>query len=80
MDRLIDQGRYTFDQNIRKKAYDRIQEILKQDVPYVFLYVPESLVALASRFQGIDPGPAGITYNFTKWYVPKPLQKHKMVQ
>jgi len=31
-----------------------------------------------NRFRGIVPAPAGITYNFIKRYVPKPLQKHQV--
>ena len=27
-----------------------------------------------SRFKGIEPAPAGITYNFDRWWVPKALQ------
>jgi peptide/nickel transport system substrate-binding protein len=77
VDRLIDQGRFTFDREARKKAYDRIQEILKEEVPYVFLYYPDALPIVASRIQGIKPAPAGIGYNFIKWYVPKPMQKHQ---
>ncbi|MEW6265984.1 MAG: peptide-binding protein [Thermodesulfobacteriota bacterium] len=79
VDRLIDEARYTFDQDKRKKAYDRIQEILKDDVPYVFLYVPDALPIVAARFHGIEPAPAGIGYNFIKWFVPKSMQKYKIV-
>jgi len=78
VDRLIDQGRYTFDQAERKQAYDRLQEILHEDVPYVFLYVPDALPVVAARFHGIEPAPAGINYNFIKWYVPQHLQKYKL--
>lgn len=76
VDELIDKGRFTFDQAVRKQAYDRIQEILMDEVPYIFLYVPDALPVVASRFHGIKPEPAGISYNFTKWYVPKHLQKY----
>jgi peptide/nickel transport system substrate-binding protein len=79
VDRLIDQGRFSFDQDVRKKAYDRIQEILKEEAPYVFLYYPDALPIVASRIHGIKPAPAGIGYNFIKWYVPKPLQKHQVM-
>ncbi|MBW1679053.1 MAG: peptide-binding protein [Deltaproteobacteria bacterium] len=76
VDRLIMEGRHTFDQERRKKAYFRIQEILAEDQPYTFLYVPYSLPIIHQRFRGIEPAPAGITYNFTEWYVPKPEQKY----
>ncbi len=77
VDRLIDESRYTFDQEKRKIALHRIQEILHQDAPYVFLYIPETLPVLDARFHGIKEAPAGITYNFPQWFVPKHLQKYK---
>ena len=63
-----------------RKAYYRIQEILKEEAPYVFLYVPDALDAVSSRFHGIDPGPAGIGYNIPEWYVPKSMQKYQPTQ
>ena len=78
VDRLLDEGRSTFDLEKRKKAYFRIQEILAEEQPYVFLYVPEALPVVHHRFRGIAPAPAGITYNFVKWYVPAALQKHRV--
>jgi peptide/nickel transport system substrate-binding protein len=78
VDRLLDEGRSTFDLEKRKKAYFRIQEILAEEQPYVFLYVPEALPVVHNRFRGIVPAPAGITYNFIKWYVPAALQKHRV--
>jgi len=78
VDRLLDEGRSTFDLEKRKKAYFRIQEILAEEQPYVFLYVPEALPVVHNRFRGIVPAPAGIEYNFIKWYVPKALQKHQI--
>jgi len=76
VDRLIMEGRHTFDLGKRKQAYFRIQEILAEDQPYVFLYVPYALPIIHERFRGIEPAPAGITYNFVKWYVPKAKQKY----
>jgi peptide/nickel transport system substrate-binding protein len=76
VDRLLEQGRRTFDMDQRKKAYFRIQEILADEQPIVFLYVPDALQAIHKRFRGIEPAPAGIDYNFIKWYVPKDGQKY----
>jgi peptide/nickel transport system substrate-binding protein len=78
VDRLLDEGRGTFDLEKRKKAYFRIQEVLAEEQPYVFLFVPEALPVVHNRFRGIVPAPAGITYNFIKWYVPAALRKHKV--
>jgi len=75
VDKLLEAGRSTFNLEERKKAYGRIQEILADEQPYVFLFVPDSLPAISARFKNIKPEPAGINYNFIKWFVPKELQK-----
>lgn len=75
-DRLLEEGRHTFDLEKRKRAYFRLQEILAEEQPYVFLYYAQALPAIHKRFRGIEPAPAGIAYNFEKWYVPKPFQRY----
>ena len=74
VDALLEKGRASSDKAERKKIYDRFQEILHEEQPYLFLYVPYSLPMVQSRFKGIEPAPAGITYNFDRWWVPKALQ------
>ena len=74
MDRLLVEGRGTFDQEKRKECYWKMQDILAREQPYTFLYVPDALPAVSSRFHGIKPAPAGISYNLIKWYVPKAEQ------
>lgn len=74
VDRLLEEGRGTFDQAERQRCYWRLQEILAVDQPYTFLYVPDALPAVSARFRGIAPAPAGISYNLIKWYVPKEEQ------
>ena len=79
-DEMLEKGRSTFDQVQRKKYYDRFQEILAEDQPYTFLYVPEELIIISNRIRGIKPAPLGISYNFDKWYVPKDEQKYTMTR
>ncbi len=74
VDRLLVEGRSTFDIEKRKKAYFRIQDILAIDQPYTFLYVPDALPVVSSRIRGVEPAPAGIGYNQNWWYVPKAEQ------
>jgi len=78
VDALLEKGRRSFDISERKKAYFRIQEILADELPYIFLYVPDSTPIVSARFYGIKATPIGITYNLPKWYVPKELQRHRM--
>ncbi len=79
-DLVLEKGRSTFNQDERKKYYDRFQEILAEDQPYTFLYVPEDLIIISSRFRGIEPAPIGIGHNVIKWYVPKDEQKYTMTR
>jgi len=80
VDALIEKGRGTFDQGERKKYYNRIQEILAEEQPYLFLYVPDALPIIHARFRGVEPAPLGIGHNFIKWYVPKEEQRLVMTR
>jgi len=74
LDGLLEQGRRILDQKQRKVLYDRVQELLHRDQPYCFLYVPMALPMVSARVQGIEPAPAGISHNFIRWWIPRPLQ------
>ncbi|MFA4992275.1 MAG: peptide-binding protein [Candidatus Omnitrophota bacterium] len=76
IDELLLKGRRIFDQEERGRIYRRIHEILYDDQPYLFLYVPDALPILHGRFKGIEVGPAGIGHNFIKWYVPRDEQRY----
>jgi peptide/nickel transport system substrate-binding protein len=79
VDELLEKGRRKFDTEERKKAYFRIQEILADELPYIFLYVPDATPVVHARFKGIDPAPLiGMGYNIHEWYVPKEMQRHRM--
>ncbi|HPV52147.1 MAG TPA: peptide-binding protein [Smithella sp.] len=80
VDEMLEKGRSTFDPKERKKYYDRFQEILAEDQPYTFLYVPEALVIINKRFRGIEPAPIGLEHNFIQWYVPKDEQKYTLTR
>jgi peptide/nickel transport system substrate-binding protein len=71
VDRLLIAGRNTFDIAQRRQAYFRIQNILADEQPYTFLYVPDALPVVSSRIRGVEPAPAGIGHNQNRWYVPK---------
>ena len=79
-DLMLEKGRSTFNQDERKKYYDRFQEILAEDQPYTFLYVPDELIIISNRIRGVEPAPIGIGHNVIKWYVPKDEQKYSMTR
>lgn len=77
VDRLLEDGRRTFDQDKRTKIYHRIHELIYQEQPYLFLYSSEVLPIVSKRFRNVEASPIGIGYNFIKWYVPKDEQRYK---
>jgi peptide/nickel transport system substrate-binding protein len=76
VDQLLEAGRASCVQSERLKYYHRLQEVLAEDLPLVFLYFRDALPAVAGRVRGVDPGAAGILYNIDKWYVPTSLQRY----
>jgi peptide/nickel transport system substrate-binding protein len=69
IDRLLIEGRQTFDIDKRKNIYMRIHQILVDEQPTIFLFVPDALTVIHKRFRGIEKAPLGITYDFIHWRV-----------
>ncbi len=69
LDVLLEEGRRTQNEDLRRKIYYRVQELLDEEQPYCFLYVPYALPVLNAKFQGIEPALAGITWNMDRWWV-----------
>jgi peptide/nickel transport system substrate-binding protein len=76
VDELLEKGRSTCVEADRKKYYDRLQEVLAEDQPIVFLYFRDGLPVVSSRIRGIVPAPIGINYNFNEWFVPLNLHRY----
>jgi len=76
VDEMLERGRSSCFEDERKKYYDRLQEILAEDQPVVFLYFPDALPVVATRVYGVVETPNGIGFNFTEWFVPRSLQRY----
>ncbi len=83
VDRLWEEGRREYDIEKRKKIYWKIHELIAEDQPYTFLFVPLAISALQNKFvlkekdatgketfQEIKVEKAGLLYDLVKWYVP----------
>jgi peptide/nickel transport system substrate-binding protein len=77
VDRWLVQARETFDTDRRKILYHQIHAQIAADLPYIFLYCPDELVALHKRFRGPEVAPLGLAWNFREWWVPKAEQRYK---
>lgn len=76
VDALIMRARNEPDRAARKALYDRFQEILHEDQPYAFLFVPYALPMVQARFRGVEAALAGIMHNFPEWWVPAAQQRY----
>ena len=56
VDRLLEEGRREYDIEKRKQIYWRIHELIAEDQPYTFLFVPLGISALQKK---ICPGGKG---------------------
>jgi peptide/nickel transport system substrate-binding protein len=63
MDRLIDAGRGTVDQEKRKQIYAQVQQILARDLPYINLWYFDNVVVHSVRVRDLHVNPAG-NYDF----------------
>ena len=90
LDRLWEEGRREYDIEKRKNIYWRIHELIAEDQPYTFLYVPLGISALQKKFvlmdkdregkevfQEIKMEKAGLLYDLIKWYVPREIVLQK---
>lgn len=59
LDRLIERGRTTLDQEERKRIYSQVQKLVAEDLPYVSLWHPRSLAVLRERVHGFRLYPSG---------------------
>ena len=80
LDSLLVRARSTPDRQERTQLYLRIQELLDEEQPYCFLFVPYSLPIVQRRFHGIKPALAGIMYNFEDWWVPAREQRYRLTE
>jgi peptide/nickel transport system substrate-binding protein len=90
VDRLWEEGRREYNQEKRKQIYWRIHELMAEDQPYTFLFVPLSISILQNKFallerdrmgkealHPIQMEKAGLLYDLVKWHVPKGINLEK---
>ncbi len=83
VDKLLVAGRREYDREKRKEIYHRFHQLIHEDQPYTFLFVPDNIPALSTKFKkvtydqkgkrhltDIEMSKAGLMYDIIKWYVP----------
>ncbi len=77
VDKLDDMGGVEMDREKARKIWWKAQELIVDDQPYTFLYIPDQVNYLHKRFQNVQQETVGWNYNLEQWWVKKEHQKYK---
>lgn len=69
LDKLFDQINDNISDEQKKTSLYKIQEIITQDLPYIFLYSPNNLIAISNKIKGIESNGGNIIKNIDSWWV-----------
>jgi len=67
VDKLIEKGSITVDREELGKIYKKIFKIIADDLPYLFLYIPNSITVINSQIKNVEPAFTGVTHNQKDW-------------
>ncbi len=62
VDELLDKAQVVIDQNERAKLYEKVQEILAEEVPYIPLFQGKLFIVASEDVKGIIPSPTMLFY------------------
>ena len=69
VDNLIEKGNNTVNRDELGKIYKNIFKIITDDLPYLFLYIPDSISAVNKNIKNIEPSFIGIMHNQKNWEI-----------
>ena len=67
VDNNIELAEKTTDIKILSKLYKEIFKEISDDLPYIFLYIPNSITAISKDIKNVSPALIGITHNQEDW-------------
>ncbi|WP_281951554.1 peptide-binding protein [Nitrosophilus kaiyonis] len=70
VDRLIEKAEVTVDRKKLSQIYKKIFAIIADDLPYIFLYIPNSITAVNKNIKNVEPSIVGIFHNEIDWIKP----------
>ncbi|MDO4712193.1 MAG: glutathione ABC transporter substrate-binding protein, partial [Peptostreptococcaceae bacterium] len=59
VDELLEKGRFSVDPKEREAAYMEVQQIVRDDAPWVFMNYGENISGTSSKVKGFKQHPAG---------------------
>lgn len=67
VDKLIEQGEETLNKQKLSKIYKKIFQHITNDLPYLFLYIPNSITAVNSNINNVSQSIIGLMHNQQEW-------------
>ena len=67
VDNLIEQGEVTIDKKELSKIYKNIFSIISQDIPYLFLYIPNNITIINKDIKNVSSSLIGVMHNQSDW-------------
>ncbi len=67
MDRLIEEANAQIDVLAGKPLYDRLQELLHEELPMIFLYEQQRLTGVNNNLKGVEPNQVTTFYHMKNW-------------
>ncbi|OCL92018.1 peptide-binding protein [Aliarcobacter thereius] len=66
---LIEKGMITIDKKELATIYKEIFKQISDDLPYLFLYIPDGISAINKKIKNIDPAFIGVMHNQKDWEI-----------
>jgi peptide/nickel transport system substrate-binding protein len=67
VDKLIEQGEIEIDKIKLSKIYKKIFQLISDDLPYLFLYIPNSITVINKDIKNVSNSLIGVTHNEKDW-------------
>lgn len=69
VDKLIEKGAITVDKKELSKIYKELYRTISADLPYLFLYIPNSISTLHKKIKNTEPAFTGFMHNQKDWQI-----------
>ena len=70
VDKLIEKAEKTIDTKRLAQIYKTIFKLIVHDIPYIFLYIPDSITVVNKKIRHVEPSIVGIMHNEIDWIKP----------
>jgi len=67
VDKLVEKSEITIDKKVLGQIYKDMSKMIIADLPYIFLYIPNSITAVNKDIKNVSQALIGLTHNQEEW-------------